>query len=37
MVLVGKLEGIRPLGKSTRRSEDNIRMDLRIIKCGGMD
>jgi hypothetical protein len=26
-----------PLGKPTRRWEDNIRMDLREIGLGGMD
>jgi hypothetical protein len=34
---VGKLEGKRPLGRSRRRWEDNIRMDLREIVWGGMD
>jgi hypothetical protein len=29
--LVGKPEGKKPLGKSRRRWEDNIRMDLREI------
>jgi hypothetical protein len=28
-ILVGKPEGIRPLGRPRRRGEDNIRMDLR--------
>jgi hypothetical protein len=28
-VLIGKLEGKRPLGRSRRRREDGIRMDLR--------
>ena len=28
-VLVGKPEGKRPLGRPTRRWEDNIKMDLR--------
>ena len=28
-VLVGKLEGKRPLGRPRRRWVDNIRMDLR--------
>ena len=27
-VLVGKLEGKRPLGRPTRRWEDNIKIDL---------
>ena len=28
-VLVGKCEGIRPLGRSRRRWEDNNKMDIR--------
>jgi hypothetical protein len=36
-VLVGKLEGRRPLGRTRRRWEDNIRMDLQEVGCGGMD
>jgi hypothetical protein len=28
-VLVGRLEGKRPLGRPRRRWEDNIKMDLR--------
>jgi hypothetical protein len=34
---VGKPEGKRPLGIPRRRWEDNIKMDLREIGCGGMD
>jgi hypothetical protein len=34
---VGKLEGKRPLGRSRRRWEDGIRMDLREISLGGVD
>jgi hypothetical protein len=34
---VGKPEGKRPLGRSRRRWEDNIKMDLREIGWGGMD
>ena len=30
-VLVGKPEGKRPLGRSRRRREDNIKMDLREV------
>jgi hypothetical protein len=30
-ILVGKTEGKRPLGRSRRRWEDNITMDLRKI------
>jgi hypothetical protein len=29
-VLVGRLEGKRPLGRSRRMWEDNVKMDLRI-------
>jgi hypothetical protein len=35
-ILVGKLEGKRPLGRPRRRWEDNIKMDLREIGWGGM-
>jgi hypothetical protein len=35
--LVGKPEGKRPLGRPRRRWEDNIKMDLREVACGGMD
>jgi hypothetical protein len=34
---VGKPEGKRPVGRSRRRLEDNIKMDLREIGWGGMD
>jgi hypothetical protein len=34
---VKKAEGKRPLGRSRRRWEDNIKMDLRGIGWGGMD
>ena len=35
-VLVGKPEGKRPLGRTRRRWEDNIRMDLQEVgvSCG---
>ena len=36
-VLVGKPEGKRPLGRPSRRWEDNIKMDLQEVECGGMD
>jgi len=36
-VLVGKPEGKRPLGRPRRRWEDNIKMDLREVGCGGMN
>ena len=32
-VLVGKLEGRRPLGRPRRRWADNIRMDLKEVEC----
>jgi len=35
--LVGKHEGKRPLGRPKRRWEDNIKMDLQEVGCGGMD
>jgi 3-oxoacyl-ACP reductase-like protein len=35
-VLVGKPERSRPLGRPRRRWEDNIKMDLQIVGCGGM-
>ena len=36
-VLVGKPEGKRPLGRPRRRWEDNIKMDLQEVRCGGME
>jgi hypothetical protein len=36
-VLVGKPEGRRPLGRPRLRWEDNIRMDLQEVECGGVD
>jgi hypothetical protein len=33
-VLVGKLEGKRPLGRPRRRREDNIKMDLQEVGMG---
>ena len=36
-VLVGKLEGRRPLGRPRCRWVDNIRMDLQEVGCGYMD
>jgi hypothetical protein len=36
-VLVGKPEGKRPLGRPRHRREDNIKMDLQEVGCGGMD
>jgi hypothetical protein len=34
---VGEPEGKRPIGKPRRRWEDNIIMDLREIRWGGID
>ena len=36
-VLLGKLEGKRPLGRCRCRWVDNIRMDLQGVGCGNMD
>jgi len=36
-VLVGKPVGKRPLGKPRRTWEDNIKMNLQKVGCGGMD
>ena len=35
--LVGKPKGKRPLGRPRCRSEDNIKMDLQEVGCGGKD
>jgi len=34
---VGKPDGKRPLERPRRRWEDNIKMDLEEVGCGGMD
>jgi len=34
---VGKSEGKRPLGRSRRIWDDNIKIDLQEVWCGGMD
>ena len=36
-VLVGRPEGRRPLERPRCRREDNIKMDLQEVGCGGMD
>ena len=36
-VLVGKPGGKRPLGRPRRRWEDNIKMNLQKVGCGGMN
>jgi hypothetical protein len=37
MVLVGKPEGKRPLGRPRRRLDNNIKMDFQEVGCRGMD
>ena len=36
-ILVGKPDRKRPLGRPRHRWEDNIKMDLQEVGCGGMD
>jgi len=36
-VLVGKPEGKRPRGRPRRRWEDNIKIGLQEVGCGGVD
>jgi len=36
-VLVGKPEGRAPLATPRHRWEDNIKMDLQDVGCGGME
>jgi hypothetical protein len=36
-VLMGKPEGKRPMGRPRCRWENNIKMDLQEVGCGGMD
>jgi hypothetical protein len=36
-VLVEKPEGKRPLGRPRSRWEENIKMDLQEVVCGGTD
>jgi hypothetical protein len=36
-VVVGKPEGQRPLGRPRHRWEDNIKIDLQAVGCGGME
>jgi hypothetical protein len=36
-VLVGKPEGRRPLGRPSLRWEDNSKMDVQEVGCGGMN
>ena len=37
MILVGKPEGKKPLGRHRREREDNIKMDLQEVRCRVMD
>ena len=36
-VFLGKPEGKRPLGRHRHRWENNIKIDLQEMGCGGMD
>jgi hypothetical protein len=36
-VLVWKPEGRRTIGRPNRKWEDNIKLDLQEVGCGGMD
>ena len=36
-ILVGKPDGKRPLGRSRRRWEDKIKMDIQEVEWRGMD
>jgi len=36
-VSVGKPEGKKSLGRPRHRKEDNIKMDIQEVGCGGMD
>jgi hypothetical protein len=36
-MLVGKPEGKRPPGRPRPRWEDDIKLDLQEVGCGGMD
>jgi len=35
--LMGKPEGMRPPGRPRHRWEDNNKMDLQEVGCGGVD
>jgi hypothetical protein len=36
-ILVGKLQGKRPLGRSRCRRENNVKTDIRGVGCEGVD
>jgi hypothetical protein len=35
--VAGKPEGKKPLGRTRRRWENNMKMDLQEVGCGGME
>jgi hypothetical protein len=36
-ILVGKSDGKKPTGRPRRRWDNNIKMNLQEVGCGGMD
>ena len=36
-IMVGKREGKRPPGISSRKWEDNIKVEIQEVECGGLD
>jgi hypothetical protein len=36
-IMMGKPERKRPLGRRRRGWKNNIKMDLQVVGCGGMD
>jgi hypothetical protein len=36
-VLMGRPEGKRPIGRPRHKWENNTKMDLQEVECGGMD
>jgi len=36
-ILLGKAERKRPLGRTRRRWENNIKMDIQEVQCGGVE
>jgi len=36
-ILMWKLEGKKPFGRPSRKWDDNIKMGLHEVGCGGMD
>ena len=35
--LMGRRDGKKPLGRPRRRREDNIRLDIQEVGCGGIE